>query len=137
MSTDAVVCPKCPGSNMLEMKTSDHVALDFCGACNGLWFDANELAEYLGLSHDLMEFDAVKSAATATDLACPKCNSILFEIPFSTQSDMLIDLCPQCGGTFWDFREVASAQALAANQQSAAERLSLIKQRFFKKGFGD
>ena len=47
---------------------------------------------------------------------------------------MLIDLCPQCGGTFWDFREVAQAQALAANQQSAGERLSLIKQRFFKKG---
>ena len=62
-------------------------------------------------------------AYKATDLACPKCNSRLFELPFSTQSDMLIDLCPQCGGTFWDFREVAK-WALAANQQSAGERLS-------------
>ena len=33
-----------------------------------------------------------------------------FELPFSTQSDMLIDRCPQCGGTFWDFREVAKAR---------------------------
>ena len=31
MSADAVVCPKCPGSNMLEMKTSDQVTLDFVG----------------------------------------------------------------------------------------------------------
>ena len=136
MSTDAIICPKCPEANMVEMKTSDHVTLDFCEACNGLWFDANELAEYLGLSRDLMEFDAVKGSAKATELACPKCRSQLFEIPFSAQSDLLIDLCPQCGGTFFDFREAAQAQALAASQQSAGERLSVIKQRFFKKGFG-
>ena len=83
-----------------------------------------------------MEFDAVKGAAAATDLACLNATRDSFELPFSTQSDMLIDLCPQCGGTFWDFREVAQAQVLAANQQSAGERLSLIKQRFFEKGFG-
>ena len=59
MNTDAVVCPM-PGVQHARNEDIDQVTLDFCGACNGLWFDANELAEYLGLSRDLMEFDAVR-----------------------------------------------------------------------------
>lgn len=134
-SANNPVCPKCKTARFVEMKTPDHVSLDFCENCNGLWFDENELAEYLGLTRDLMEFDDVRSSAKATDLACPKCENALVEMPFSSGSDLLIDYCPGCRGTFFDFREAAQAQSLAAGQQSSRERLSIIKRRFFSKGF--
>ena len=86
MSTEPLTCPKCQKPSMVEMKTPDHVALDFCENCNGLWFDQSELADYLGLSKDLTHFDAVKDQAKPTGLQCPKCPSSLVEMPFSTLS---------------------------------------------------
>jgi Zn-finger nucleic acid-binding protein len=129
-------CPKCHGQAMVEMRTSDHVDLDFCESCNGLWFDRDELADYLGLSRDLVEYEHVKGASAATELDCPKCHAALHELPFSTKSDLLIDRCGSCGGTFFDFREVAQAQLVAADLESPKQRLSVIKKRFFEKGFG-
>lgn len=129
-------CPKCTDSPMIEMKTSDHVTLDFCENCNGLWFDRDELAEYLGLTQDLVDFAAVQGRATATELACPKCSTGLLEMPFSSHTDLLIDWCKACGGTFFDFREVAQAQSVAADLESSGVRLKIIQERFFKKGFG-
>lgn len=128
-------CPKCRAPTMIEMKTPDHVTLDFCEQCNGLWFDANELAEYLGISRDLMELDTVRDQARPTELACPRCPTTLVEMPFSADADLLIEYCTDCHGTFFDFREAAVAQGIAANQESSAARLSVIKQRFFSKGF--
>ncbi len=129
-------CPKCHGQSLVEMRTSDHVDLDFCESCNGLWFDRDELADYLGLSKDMVEFDKVRQHAAETNLKCPTCDSHLHELPFSTKSDLLIDRCDQCGGTFFDFREVAHAQTVAADLESSDTRLRLIKQRFLEKGFG-
>ena len=129
-------CPKCPSSAMVEMKTSDHVTLDFCESCNGLWFDQDELADYLGLTRDLVDLAAVKPQAKPTDLSCPKCSTKLLEMPFSTHTDLLIDWCEACGGTFFDFREVAEAQNVAADLEASDVRLRVIQQRFFKKGFG-
>ncbi|MBT6275752.1 MAG: zf-TFIIB domain-containing protein [Chromatiales bacterium] len=136
MSTEPLTCPKCQKPSMVEMKTPDHVALDFCENCNGLWFDQSELADYLGLSKDLTHFDAVKDQAKPTGLQCPKCPSSLVEMPFSTLSDLLIDYCPACAGTYFDFREAGQAQTIAADLESSSDRLRIIKQRFFQKGFG-
>jgi len=131
-----VNCPKCSSESMIEMKTPDHVTLDFCERCNGLWFDRDELADYLGLSSDLVEFEAVKAQAVSTALKCPKCASGLLEMPFSTKTDLLIDWCGGCGGIFFDFRELGQAQGVAADLEPSALRLKLIQQRFFQKGFG-
>lgn len=136
MSTEPGKCPKCKTSAMVEMNTPDHVTLDFCEDCNGLWFDSSELAEYLGLTKDLLDFEAVRPQARETDLACPKCAGGLLEMPFTTQAELLIDYCPACEGTFFDFREAAQAQTIAADLESASVRLKVIKQRFFSKGFG-
>ena len=129
-------CPKCTSSSMIEMKTSDHETLDFCESCNGLWFDRDELTDYLGLTQDLVDFASVKSQSKSTDLTCPKCNKSLLEMPFSTQTDLMIDWCEGCGGTFFDFREVAEAQSVAADLESSSVRLKVIQERFYKKGFG-
>lgn len=136
MTTTSWRCPKCATSTLVEMRTPDHVVLDFCEACNGLWFDASELADYLGLSRDLMELDAVRDQAAPTTLDCPKCPGALLELPFSADADLLIDFCPDCHGTFFDFREVAQAQGIAAGQEASGARLRVIQQRFFQKGFG-
>ena len=130
-----ITCPKCTTTTMIEMKTSDHVTLDFCEQCNGLWFDRDELADYLGLTSDIVEFDAVKDQAKATELVCPKCSKQLVELPFSSHTDLLIELCSGCHGIFFDFREVGEAQIVAADLESSSVRLKVIKQRFFQKGF--
>lgn len=127
MSASSVKCPKCKTASFVVMKTSDHVPLDFCEECCGLWFDPDELAEFLGLSRDLMEFDKVQSQAQPTGLDCPKCPTKLVEIPFSAGADLLIDYCPGCKGTFFDFREAGQAQLLAADQESSRDRLTIIK----------
>ena len=120
-------------SSTVEMKTSDHVTLDFCESCSGKWFDRNELAEYLGLTRDLVDFPNLESQAKSTALACPKCSTGLLEMPFSVQSDLLIDWCEDCGGTFSDFREVDKAQSVAADLESSSVWLKVIQERFFKK----
>ncbi|MEM7406988.1 MAG: zf-TFIIB domain-containing protein [Pseudomonadota bacterium] len=132
----AAPCPKCEATELVEMRTSDHITLDFCDACGGMWFDANELADFLGLTVDFVQMDKVRDSAKPTALACPKCPGELVEMPFAAESELLVDWCPACRGTFFDFREAGEAQALAATLESSQARLKVIQQRFFQKGFG-
>ena len=105
----------------------------FCESCSGAWFDRNELAEYLGLTRDLVDFPNLESQAKSAALACPKCSTALFEMLFSVQPDSLIDWCEGCGGTFSNFSEVAKAQSVAADLESSSVWLKVIQERFFKK----
>ncbi len=128
-------CPKCKKESLSEFNTSDGVIVDFCDECFGIWFDSDELAHYIELSKDIPELDEMQKKAVKTDLVCPKCKGLLEEIPFSTKTDIMIERCPNCKGTFFDAGEIKMAEKASAELESVEERMKLVAQRFADMGF--
>jgi Zn-finger nucleic acid-binding protein len=103
---------KCPSCNVdLTTKVIDKIEIDECEKCRGIWFDANELRKTKDLTdEDLTWLDfniwkhEDKFKAKSRNLPCPKCNSALVAIDYA-DTDVEIDYCPACKGTWLDSGE--------------------------------
>lgn len=104
----SLMCPSC-GNRMQEIKEPD-VVIDACNNCGGTFFDRNELniiatglsgdIEYCSIDEDFHE-DRYPSRK------CPKCdNRTMRKINLLGYSDIIFDLCPECGGIFLDREEI-------------------------------
>ena len=97
-------CPKCDSD--MEKVTIENLELDRCIACNGIWFDEFELADFkkikgsesvdignptIGRKHN--ENDLIK---------CPKCDSKMIRMVDSKQSHIWFEHCGSCFGHFFD-----------------------------------
>jgi Zn-finger nucleic acid-binding protein len=91
------------------------ISLDVCESCGGLWLDRLELARFeepdsvLGealLAH-LSQFP-VAIVDRSVRLHCPRHPAVvMMRRPYSSAAPVLIDECPQCGGTWLDADELA------------------------------
>ncbi len=93
-------CPKCKTSDLLVKKVKDSdVVIDFCGLCNGLWLDANELDRLMPLEAASLD---VPINTKNSVYGCPRCRRSLVVMPYpGTVAD--IHLCQGCAG-IWLFR---------------------------------
>jgi Zn-finger nucleic acid-binding protein len=97
------------------------IELDWCPACKGLWFDADELdlfAESSGRTLDLAAI-ALASAASGTHLqrSCPRCRKRMEVRDLDLFPPLTVDLCPQGHGIWLDHGELG--QLLSELPQSA------------------
>ncbi len=129
------ICPKCNKDTLENFNTAEGVVVDFCTSCKGVWFDKNELAQYIEISKDIPELDEMKEAAKDTDLICPKCNGFLEELPFSSKSKLMIDRCQECGGIFFDAGELMAAENVSAKLESLSDRVKFVVDSFAKDGY--
>ena len=128
-------CPKCKKPTLSNFNTSEGVVVDFCGQCFGIWFDKDELANYIELSKDIPEIKEMKKQARKTGLACPKCKGTLEELPFSSQTDILVDRCESCGGIFFDAGEIVEAEKASAALETLEDRMKTVVKRFAEQGY--
>ena len=103
---------KCPSCKIdLTMKVIDKIEIDECDKCRGMWFDDDELRktkDFTDKDVNWLDFNIWKHEdefkAKSRNLACPKCNSALVAIDYA-DTDVEIDYCPNCKGTWLDAGE--------------------------------
>jgi uncharacterized protein len=104
-----MICPAC-NDEMIVVEYKQ-IELDFCPACRGVWFDANELELLL----DALEFLDQKAdglfrspADTAAEAArkCPYCRSRMEKVVMGSGKDVLIDRCLNGHGLWFDGGEL-------------------------------
>ncbi len=135
MSQKTFTCPKCKKPTLSNFNTSEGIIVDFCDQCYGIWFDKDELAQYVELSKDIPELKEMEEKARETDLVCPKCETLLEELPFSSKTEILIERCPGCKGTFFDAGEIKAAEKASAELETLKVRLKSVAEHLAKGGY--
>ncbi len=106
-------CPAC-NSQMFVMEY-DGLELDDCPACEGVWFDAGELALLFadtdGNAHPELVPDMVaklpQAGTTERPRRCPSCRKTMHKVNIGPRRRVLIDACSRGHGLFFDRGEVA------------------------------
>lgn len=98
-------CPKC--KNQLSPLTQEaDLIVDRCETCKGVWMDKGELERISG--SDLSE--EIYNHGPFAGKTCPKCQVKMREVVIPTKSKLIIDVCGQCSGLWFDARELAQVQ---------------------------
>jgi len=116
-------CIRCGGE--MERRIERGVLLDHCRPCNALWLDAGELeALELGVARTPEQLEVQREAERHREEArvvsaiglCPRCQRAL-----ETRSihGVEIDGCRNCGGIFFDDRELPTILSRSRAQLSA------------------
>ncbi len=90
-------------TNYLAQKLSDKISYDFCESCGSLWMDSGELNKMAFQVKGNIEYCSKNKAEIETEKKkiCPRCEKIeLDEVFFVGNSDIILDMCDNCGG-FW------------------------------------
>jgi len=116
-------CPKCDGTLekvtvhvrpeygadiLNDAEKTDTIELDQCLSCNGIWFDVNELDQYL--AEKLLILDSPKvdnyKELDRKDGICPKCEMTMQKKPAPQGAGFMMDVCDSCKGVWLDSSEL-------------------------------
>ncbi len=108
-------CPKCKTAELGEYAV-DHVIVDRCSACAGIWFDREELSELL--SEDARRVASLRRGhdndeADGTKGRCPRDAAQLLRVYSSIDRSVILDACADCHGIWLDggeFEKLFAAQ---------------------------
>ncbi len=115
-------CPKCAGKELKPQDLIGGVEVDFCEACEGMYFEKGEMGCYLQFSKDIPNHKDLMKAATPS-CKCPECGGQMKELKYVPDKELFIDLCESCGGVWLDGGEAKDAKAVAAAQGDRKVRL--------------
>ncbi|TWU04700.1 TFIIB-type zinc ribbon-containing protein [Stieleria varia] len=111
-------CPECSTEKLVTKSLRpSKVAIDVCPSCHGAWFDADEMPDVLSVATaDL----APPSDSRPSLRMCPKgCHRMrAFHYP---QTDVLIDMCPQCKGLWLDHGEFSEIREVRRQLEAAGK----------------
>ena len=106
-----MICPTC--HNVMIVVEHEKIELDYCSNCSGVWFDSGELElmlEGMGLeSSDLSPTSTLVSTEAATTekrRRCPICNRKMKKTTIGKEPKVLIDVCPEGDGLWFDSGEI-------------------------------
>lgn len=104
-------CPAC--NSKLFTTTVNGIAVEMCTACSGIWFDRNELKDYL-LASGREDHPGARTALPRfqNDTRkgfCPKCNRVVEPWPIG-RSGVSVLKCRQCGGFFVTLEQLDSME---------------------------
>lgn len=109
-------CPKCGsgfkhlvitttpgygGTALNNERMAEQIEVDQCLSCNGVWFSAEELNEFMKEKIFLVHSSKVAESNKyykATG-ACPKCEKPMQQVPFK---NVVVDRCSICQGVWFD-----------------------------------
>ena len=106
-----MICPTCK-SDMIVVE-HHKIELDYCPACEGVWFDSGEvelLLESMNLGDttdflgDVLDSSEAKSAEKKRK--CPICNQKMRKVNIEQEAELLIDVCGQGEGLWFDGGEM-------------------------------
>jgi len=118
----AVSCPK--DESLMERLDLAGVAVDRCPACGGIWLDAGELRAILdsgGMArHQIEALEGrphVEPQHRPQPLLCPRDHSRMSVHHDPQQKHIEYDLCPKCGGVFFDAGELADLSRFSIGER--------------------
>jgi Zn-finger nucleic acid-binding protein len=107
-----MICPVCKYAMVVVEYHS--VELDYCTSCKGVWFDSGELELSLksqGLKETKALFDGILNSQEAVssekERKCPICGHKMKKTKAGGQPGILIDVCRDRHGLWFDGGEVA------------------------------
>ena len=122
-----MICPTCK-SDMIVVE-HNRIELDYCIKCHGVWFDAGELElllASLGLDSVSPSLNGILEAEEAeTDekkRRCPLCRRKMKKV--NLEKKVLVDLCPQGEGMWFDGGEVRMLVSQLARRTPAKPGVS-------------
>lgn len=97
-------CPKCRSETLADFKV-EQVSVDRCSACDGIWFDAEELGVLL--AEDAKQVASLRRGNLHEELAgkkgaCPRDGEELLRVYSAVDKTVILDACPDCGGIWLD-----------------------------------
>jgi Zn-finger nucleic acid-binding protein len=106
-----MICPVCK-YDMIVVEYHN-IELDYCNSCKGVWFDSGEL-ELLLKSYGLEEpkaffdgiFNSQEAASPEKKRNCPICGRKMKKTAIGGQPEILIDVCHDKHGLWFDGGEV-------------------------------
>jgi len=106
-----MICPACK-YDMIVVEYHN-IELDYCTGCKGVWFDSGEL-ELLLESHGLEEvklfldniLDSPEAISSEKKRKCPICVHKMKKTTIGEQPKILIDVCSEEHGLWFDGGEV-------------------------------
>ena len=105
-----MICPRCK-EDMIVVE-HQQVELDYCPACEGIWFDAGELAlllETMKLEDPEMTVQSIAKlpevAKAGKTARCPICGKNMAEVAVG-EPPLNIDVCRNTDGLWFDGGEV-------------------------------
>ena len=106
-----MICPTCHA--VMIVVEQDKIELDYCSNCSGVWFDAGELElmlEKMGLDSNALFIakvvDLPEAESAEKKRRCPICGQKMKKTKLGQQPKVLIDVCPQGDGLWFDGGEV-------------------------------
>lgn len=121
-----MICPTC--KNAMVVVEHNQIELDFCTNCHGVWFDSGELELLLQSikleSRNLFLNNILNSPETKSaekKRRCPTCNQKMKKTTVGQQPEILIDVCQQGDGLWFDGGEMAQLIKRLVEQPSGKE----------------
>jgi hypothetical protein len=139
-----MICPVCK-KDMLVVEYND-VELDWCTSCQGVWFDSTELElllKSMNLDSRNLLLDNILHLPKAKTLEkkrkCPICRKKMKKTTIGEHPGVLVDVCPQGHGLWFDGGEVAQmlkhlAEKQPAGQDSQQQIISFLGEVFKAQG---
>jgi Zn-finger nucleic acid-binding protein len=121
-----MICPAC--KNEMIVVEYDNIELDYCNNCRGVWFDSTELELLLKsmnldsqnlLLNDIL--NAPEAISQEKKRRCPICRRRMKKTTVGGQPGVLVDVCPQGNGLWFDGGEVAQLLRQLSRKQPAGQ----------------
>ena len=135
-----MICPTC--KNDMIVVEHENIELDFCINCQGVWFDSGELElllESVGLdSPDSFlsnVLNSIEVVSSEKKRKCPICRQKMKKTIIGQQPEVLIDVCWQGDGLWFDGGEVGQligqmSRKTAEDQGSQQQVISFLGEVF-------
>jgi Zn-finger nucleic acid-binding protein len=131
-------CPRC----CCEMRKVHvkNIELDTCDACEGVWFDRDELRQVLDMKIDevyaseisrTMETDADREETPGrSEMPCPRCGRELTRYSYQGYSGIILDGCDETCGIWLDDGELKKLfeYMVDANRPDPEKEMMLVKE---------
>ena len=106
-----MICPVC--KDAMIVVEYHNIELDYCNSCKGVWFDTGEL-ELLLESHGIEEtktfldgiLNSQEAVSSEKQRNCPICGRKMKKTAIGGQTEILIDICHDEHGLWFDGGEV-------------------------------
>ena len=107
-----MICPTC--HSVMIVVEQAKVELDYCTNCSGVWFDSGELElllDVMGLGGGSLSLTDIlaspEAKTTEKKRRCPICSQKMKKTTIGEEPEVLIDMCPQGDGLWFDGGEVS------------------------------